>query len=361
MRPEARDPRVARLARGVARPTEGTFRPAAEVARGGVATARLVLGVAISVSVLLPLLVGCGSGAGGADATDTRPLVVTSVPIIYSLAANVAGDSVRLENLLPPGSSPHQVSFTPAQARLVADADLILINGAGLEPWVDDLVAASGNTEAHVVETTRGVDFLTPDEAMRLPSAASGSDEVQADTAASAPEGVDPHVWLDVSNARLMVGVIADELAQVDPGNAADYRTRAASYDSRLAELDREIGTALSDLPNKRFVSFHSAFLYYARAYGLEQAAVIAESPGKEPPPQYLASLVKTVRELGVRAVFSEPQFSPRAAEALAREAGVEVFQVDPEGSSLSPAMYEELMRDNTQTFVEALGGATGG
>ncbi|MBU2604129.1 MAG: metal ABC transporter substrate-binding protein [Actinobacteria bacterium] len=354
-------------------PHELTSRRLAAAARGATAPAlgalQIVLATVVSVLTLSLVLAGCGGGddgaAGDRSPADQRLLVVTSVPIIYTLAANVAGDSVRLENILPPGASPHQVSFTPAQARLVADADLVLVNGAGLEPWVDDLVAASGNTEVRVVAVTKGVEFLQPGEPIPLPSAGPDNGDDHGGTPEGdhddAPDGVDPHVWLDVANARLMVGVIADELAKVDPQGAADYRTRAAAYDARLAELDLEIGAALSDLPNRHFVSFHSAFLYYARAYGLEQAAVIAESPGKEPPPQYLAALVEKVRELGVRAVFSEPQFSPRAAEALAREAGIEVFEVDPEGSSLSPAMYEELMRDNTATFVRALGGTAGG
>lgn len=356
-------------------PHELTSRRLAAAARGATAPAlgslQIVLATVVSVLTLSLVLAGCDWGddgaAGDRSPADQRPLVVTSVPIIYTLAANVAGDSVRLENILPPGASPHQVSFTPAQARLVADADLLLVNGAGLEPWVDDLVAASGNTAVRVVAVTTGVEFLKPGEPIPLPSADAGSSDDHGgapegdDHDDAPPDGVDPHVWLDVSNARLMVGVIADELAKVDPQGAADYRTRAAAYDARLAELDLEIDGALSDLPNRRFVSFHSAFLYYARAYRLEQAAVIAESPGKEPPPQYLAALVEKVRELGIRAVFSEPQFSPRAAEALAREAGVEVFEVDPEGSSLSATMYEELMRDNTARFVKALGGTAGG
>jgi ABC-type Zn uptake system ZnuABC Zn-binding protein ZnuA len=305
--------------------------------------------VALALAGSTALAAGCGGGVGGDAEGDGRLLVVASVPVIYSLVANVAGDSVRLENLLTPGSSPHQVSFTPAQARLISEADVLIINGANLEPWVDDLVASSGNSDLQVVVASDGVEFLRPDEPVPLPSSETGEH--------GEPEDVDPHVWLDVANARIMVGNIAEALSTADPAGAADYRERADAYTARLEALDSEVRAALEPLSNRRFVSFHSAFQYYARAYGLEQVAVIEEFPGKEPSPQYLAGLVRLVEESGVSAVFSEPQFSARPAEALAREAGVGVYEVDPEGSTISATMYEDLIRADTAVFVTALGG----
>ncbi len=305
---------------------------------------------AVALAVSVAVAAGCGGpddGAGGSG-SDGRLLVVASVPVVYSLAANVAGDSVRLENLLTPGSSPHQVSFTPAQARLMSEADLLIINGANLEPWADDLVASSGNSHLTTAVASDGVEFLKAGEPVPLPSGTTGD---------GAPEAVDPHVWLDLANAQIMVRNIAEALSAADPAGAAGYRERADAYSQRLEALDSEVRATLAPLTNRRFVSFHSAFQYYARAYGLEQVAVIEEFPGKEPSPQYLADLVRLVKELGVSAVFSEPQFSARPAEALAREAGVKVYELDPEGASVSAAMYEELMRNNTAVFVEALGG----
>ena len=124
-------------------------------------------------------------------------------------------------------------------------------------------------------------------------------------------------------------------------------------------QLDTEIAAQTKDLPRKDFVSFHSAFQYYARAYGLQQVAVLEEFPGKEPSPQYLAGIVDLIKKLGVTAVFAEPQFSSRPAEALAKEVGVQVRTVDPEGAALTPAGYEQLMRANTAAFVQALGGTS--
>jgi len=309
----------------------------------------LVLATLALLALAVALATGCGKPTATSDAG--KPLVVTSTPILYSFVANVAGDAVRLENLLPPGASPHQTSFTPAQAKLLARADLLVINGAGLERWVGDLIKSTGRQDLKVVEASRGLEFLRPNQPIPIPGGVANTGE---------PANVDPHVWLDARNAQLMVENVRVALTAIDPARAADFQARAAAYTARLRALDDEIRRATTTFPRKDFVSFHSAFQYYARAYGLSQVAVIEEFPGKEPSPGYLAGIVDLVKKLGVTAVFSEPQFSPRPADALARETGVRVYQVDPEGRSLSAGMYEELMRANTAVFGLALGSGGG-
>ena len=113
-----------------------------------------------------------------AASTDAgKPLVVTSTPPLYSFVANVAGDAVRLENLLPPGASPHQTSFTPAQAKLLAQADLLVINGAGLEQWVGDMIKSTGRQDLKVVEASRGLEFLRPNQAIPVPGSSADTGE----------------------------------------------------------------------------------------------------------------------------------------------------------------------------------------
>lgn len=315
-------------------------------------TARALALARLAVLTLVVALAtsGCGGPAAGtnAGAEAGKPLVVTSTPALYSFVANVAGDAVRLENLLPPGASPHQTSFTPAQAKLLAQADLLVINGAGLEQWVADMIESTGRQDLKIVEASGGLEFLRPNEAIPVPGSSADAGE---------PANVDPHVWLDARNAQLMVENVRAALTAIDPTHAADFQGRADAYTARLKALDEEIRRTTAAFPHKDFVSFHSAFQYYARAYGLNQVAVIEEFPGKEPSPAYLAGIVDLVKKLGVTAVFSEPQFSPRPAAALARETGVKVYQVDPEGRTLSAGMYEELMRANTAVFAQALGG----
>jgi len=302
---------------------------------------------------LLVAAQACGGEGGTAgDAEDDRLLVVSTVPVIYSLVSNITGDDARLENLLPPGSSPHQVNFTPAQAKLVAEADVVVKNGAGLDFWADDLIEAAGTEDLVVVEASQGLEMLKPDE----PSLASDFPAEETD-AEHAGEDVDPHVWLDARNAQRMALNIAEGLTEADPDRADAYRTRVEAYTARLETLHQDILARTSTLEDRRFVAFHSAFQYYARAYGLEQVGVIARFPGQEPSPQYLGDLVNLVKSLGIHAIFTEPQFSPRPAEVLSQEAGVETYEVDPEGAELSPSGYEDLMRENTEVFVRALSG----
>jgi ABC-type Zn uptake system ZnuABC Zn-binding protein ZnuA len=305
--------------------------------------------VAALLALSILLLAGCGEEPAATN--DDRPLVVTSVPIIYSLVANVAGEEVRVEEILPPGVTPHDVTFTPDQVKLVAGADLLVENGAGLEAgWLDKLVSAAENPDLVRVVASDGVDYLKPMEATPIPD--SGAEEGEEEQG-----NVDPHVWLDPNNAKLMVRNITEGLKRIDPDGASGYERRAEEFSRSLAELDAEIEAELADLPSRDFISFHSAFGYYARAYDLRQVAVIEEFPGKEPSARYLTALIDLVKTSGVRAVFSEPQFSSRPAETLARETGARVYEVDPEGSKLSAVLYEELMRSNTATFKKALGG----
>jgi len=315
----------------------------------------MTLGQILLFAALGGLLMAAGCGGPGSptgDGEDGRLLVVSTVPVIYSLVSNVTGEDARVENLLPPGSSPHQVNFTPAQAKLVAEADVVVKNGAGLDFWADDLIEAAGTGDLVVVEASQGLKLLKPD----LPALTSDFPPEESD-AGHDGEDVDPHVWLDARNAQRMARNIAEALIEADPGHADGYRTRVEAYVTRLEALHQDILERTATLENRRFVAFHSAFQYYARAYGLEQVGVIARFPGQEPSPQYLGDLVDLVKSLGVHAIFTEPQFSPRPAEVLAQEAGVETYEVDPEGAELSPSGYENLMRENTDVFVRALSG----
>ncbi len=311
-------------------------------------TRRTLLARVVAVTGILAAVVlsaGCATGAS----SDSRPLVVTTTPVLYSLTVNVAGPDVRVENLLAPGASPHQTTFTPEQAKRVAAADLLVMNGAGLELWADGLIRSAGRKDLRTVVASRGVQFLRPNEPVPVPGGGGGEAE---------PTNVDPHVWLDARNAMQMVKNIRDGLKALDPAHAAAYDRRATAYTVRLQTLHREILSRTSRFPRKDFVSFHSAWQYYARAYGLQQVAVLEQFPGKEPSAQYLAGLVDLVDRLKVTAVIAEPQFSARPAEALARETGATVYTADPEGSTLSGSAYEDLMRSDTDVFARALGGA---
>jgi zinc transport system substrate-binding protein len=267
------------------------------------------------------LLAGFGAeGAGSAD----RILVAASIAPLADFAREVGGDRVEVTTLVPPGASPHTYELKPSQVMQVAEARLLVLNGAGLEYWAEKLVQGAGNPGLQVVDTSQGIPLIN-----------------------AGAHGANPHIWLDVRQAMRQVERIRDALGRLDAGHAATYRGNAARYLAQLEGLDREIAAEVARWKRRQFIAFHPAWVYFARRYGLEQAAVIERSPGREPSPKDLAAIVETARRIGARAIFAEPQFSPKAAEAIARESGARVLFLDPLGSSLQDPRYPALMRSN--------------
>jgi manganese/iron transport system substrate-binding protein len=306
--------------------------------------------VAAVVALGVLALAGCGSGRSGQPSgSDGRLDVVATTPVVADFVRNVGGDRVHVVQILKPGVDPHDYEASPADIQAIADADLVVESGVGLEAaWLDDTVSSAGY-EGEVVDASRGVRVRAGD----------GDAEQKAG---------DPHIWHDPADARIMVGDIAAALAAKDPLGKAGYERRAAAYDAELAALDAgnraEIGTI--PVAQRLLVTNHDAFGYYCARYGITFVGSIipsfdtsAELSGSE-----LSDLVGKIKRTGVRAVFSESSLPPRTAQTVAAEAGVQV--VDGEDSlyadGLGPvgspgATYLGAERHNTETIVKALGG----
>ena len=305
---------------------------------------------AVLVLAGLALAVGACSGPRASPPGVTaRPTaapdalrVVATTTVLADLVAQVGGTNVSVVSLVPPGGEVHTFDPGPSDVVRVGDAQLVVINGLGLDDWLAALVTDAGSSAPIVGlgEDLPGVDYLAGDDP-------------------DGDEAVNPHLWLDVANARAYVARIAAALAAADPADAAAYEAGAAAYDARLATLDEGIRAATSAVPeaNRRVVSFHEAFPYYAAAYGLEIVGTIIEAPGQDPSAGEIATLVDAIRSAGVRAVLTEAQFSPNLAETVAAEAGVPVV-TDLHHDSLGdpPAdTYEGMMAWNTDRIVGAL------
>jgi len=222
----------------------------------------------------------------------------------------------------------------PSQVEQVAKARLLALNGVGLEFWADKLIQSADNPNLIVVDTSQGIEIMEGD-----------ADE----------PGGNPHIWLDPQNAIVQVEHIRDALTRADPAHADDYRANAEGYIAELQALDQEIANEVTTWSNRQFIAFHPAWVYFARRYGLIQAAVIEESPGREPSPADVARIVETAKRIGAKAIFAEPQFSPKAAQAIAEESGAQVLFLDPLGSSLEDPTYLNLMRYNVAQMAKAL------
>jgi zinc transport system substrate-binding protein len=261
-----------------------------------------------------------------------RFLVAASIAPLADFVRQVGGNRVDAFTLVPAGASPHTYELAPRQVVRVAQARLLVLNGAGLEYWAHKLVAAAANPKLEVVDTSGGIPLL--------------------DTGAG---GANPHVWLDVRQAMVQVRHVSDALIKVDPAHAAAYEAHTAAYLKQLEGLDAEIAAAVARWRHHRFIAFHPAWVYFARRYGLEQVAVIEKSPGREPSPAEVAAIVETARRIGARALFAEPQFSSKAATTIAEESGARVVFLDPLGGSVPDQTYVDLMRSNVAQMASAL------
>jgi len=290
----------------------------------------LVLAVALAA--------GCSSGGSSSAPPDQGGLnVVTTTTVFADIVRNVAGDRATVSSVIPPGVGPEDFEPRPDDARKLANARLIVSNGLGLDDFLDDLLASAGSTDVPRLVLGDGVPTMVVD-------------------------GLEnPHVWLDPSLVRrYYVPAILAALKEVDPAGAATYDANAASYEAALDDLDAELQARAAEVPeaNRKLVTFHDAFPYFAEHFGFELVGVILENVGQEPTATELAELVERIRAAGATAVFSEAQFSPELTETLAEEAGVTRVVSTLYSDALGPApadTYVGMMRWNMDQIVEAL------
>lgn len=288
----------------------------------------------------------------GEAADGHRLQVLTSIAPLFSWAANVAGTNADVENLLPADVGPHEYQFRPRDLRKIRSADIILLNGLGLESWFARTIAASDPMAARkVVEVATGIPtnlliFDVP--TLQLEGAAIESQEHHGPA--------NPHIWLDPEFARRAVTNLLEAMQRADPAHATNYAANAARYLGRLDVLDREIRTTMGAVTQRDVVTFHDAFPYFCRRYDMNLVGVIEELPGASPAPRYLAALSQVIRSKHVSVLFAEPQFDPRMARQLARDLKVSVAQLDTlETGRLAPSAYEDGMRTNLRVLATSL------
>jgi ABC-type Zn uptake system ZnuABC Zn-binding protein ZnuA len=266
--------------------------------RHGVIYGRLAGGM-----FLVAALAACGPSSGP---TDAAVQVVATTTVLGDLVAQVGGDRVSVRSLVPAGGEPHTFDPRPSDVTAFTDADLVVMNGLGLDDWVVDLMSEAGS-EAPVLrlgEELPGVDYIANEEA-----------------------GVNPHLWLNVAYAELYVDRIVATLSEVDLDGADGYGQRAAAYGAELDELDAYARAEVAALPDerRRVVSMHEAFPYFAAAYGLDVVGVVVEAPGQEPSAGEVATLIDAIEQANVSAILSEAQFPADLVEQIAAETGVTV------------------------------------
>lgn len=312
------------------------------------------------------LLVGCSQETPGprpaVKTTDEKIQVVTTIYPLAEFARLTGGERAAVTQLLPQGAEPHHWEPSPQEIKKLYQAQVVIYNGAGLEPWIERLLPALRERKIRLVEAAQGLDLLTFAEEEKQGWTYYVNGSGSARDVKEHPEGaVDPHIWLDPELAGKIVSHITEEYIAADPAGKVDYLRNSQALQGRLEQLDQEYGAAVPNFRSREIVVSHAAFGYLARRYGLRQAPVLGVSPEQEPDAASLGRLVDYCRERDVRYIFYEPMVSPRIAETVAREVGAEILPLTPIGGLTKQDVerghgYFESMQQNLVNLKKALG-----
>jgi zinc/manganese transport system substrate-binding protein len=292
---------------------------------------RSFLHLALSVAVLLVL-------TSGAQAAEGKLKVIASFSILGDIVQNVGGERVDVTTLVGPDGDAHMFEPTPADARAVAAADVVFVNGLAFEGWMDRLVDAAGY-KGPIVVASEGVTTRTMDE------------DGQTVT--------DPHAWQDLSNGRRYVENVAAGLIAADPGHAEAYRAAAAAYAAEIAAKDQWVRNEMATVPaaQRKIITSHDAFGYFGAAYGVRFLAPVGVSTEDEPSAAGMAQLVDQMKSERVGIVFIENMSNPKLIETLAGEVGAKVggtLYADALSSPGGPADTYLKMFDNNVPQLKA-------
>lgn len=300
---------------------------------------RIIAPRTLLVAFVVLAIGACRAPAGSAAANPGSAAikVVTTTTVFADIVQNIGGSRVAATSIIPPGVGPEDYEPKPDDAKKLSDARLIVSNGVGLDDFLGKLLASgTGGQTPHLV-LGDGIPVMTVDGEQN------------------------PHFWLDPTLVKQdYLPAIATKLTELDPDGKATFDANVAAYGAQLDALDSELKAKIDTIPaaNRKLVTFHDAFPYFARHFGFELVGVVLENVGQDPSAADLAALVEKVKAAGVKAVFSEAQFSPKLSETLAQEAGITSVVTTLYNDALGPApadTYLGLMRWNVDQIVAAL------
>ncbi|AWB44492.1 zinc ABC transporter substrate-binding protein [Paenibacillus sp. CAA11] len=311
---------------------------------------------------------GCGSNnsntqssdktnTGGSNAKSEGKLnIEVSFYPMYEFTKNVAGDLADVHTLVPGSVEPHDWEPTPQDIASIEKADVIVYNGAGMEGWIDQVLAGSGNDKLVKVEASKGIEVMdSAEEEEHDHEHAADEEEHDHDHG-----GLDPHVWLSPVQAIKEVRNIEAGLVQAAPAHKDEFKKNADAYVAKLEQLDQDFKDTFNNAKRKDFITQHAAFGYLARDYGLEQVAIAGLSPEQEPSASKMAEIVKFAKEHNTKTIFFETLVSSKVAETVANEIGAKSAVLNPiegltEEDKAKNLDYIALMRQNLEALKQAL------
>jgi len=285
-----------------------------------------------TVALALLSLAGCVHRSTFDSAQGDKVSVATTISTLNSFVQGAGGEYVSVKNIVPIGASPETFQPAPQDVATVADAKLLVENGAGLETWLDRLLRDAASQNLRVVVCADGLPVKNDN----------------------------PHLWMDPVLAKQYVAKIRDALVAADPAHADAFRRNARDYDRRLDDLIRWIRGRIATVPpsHRYMIVFHNAWQYYNDRFGITTLGFVERNPGQEPNPQQIAQLIDLAKQHHVHAVFSEPEYSPKLLHAIAQGAGIGVVEDlydDSVGTDPRVGNYIAMLTYDTNVIVKAL------
>ncbi|RJO61976.1 zinc ABC transporter substrate-binding protein [candidate division WS5 bacterium] len=301
---------------------------------------KYLLGFVLGVVVIGLLTLAIKNNNGAPVVSSSKPQAVASFYPLYFFASQIAGDKADVSNITPAGAEPHDYEPTPQQIARIADSNLLVLNGGGLEAWADNVTENSDPKKTTIVIAGEGL--------------------MTQEVVEEGEKIADPHVWLSPVLAVQMVNKIETGLIKADPDNASHYQSNAQILKSKLENLNTEFEQGLVTCKDKNIITSHAAFGYLASTYDLNQVPITGVSPDAEPSPQELAQVAKFARDNHVKYIFFESLVSPKLSQTIATEVGAQTLVLNPlEGLTgeeiASGKDYFSEMRNNLANLKTAL------
>ena len=298
-------------------------------------------------------LTGCNNSSKSNNSTESnnKLTIVTSFYPMYISTLNIVKDIPNVEVLNMTTSQTgclHDYSLSTKDLKTLSNADILIINGAGMESFLDDVI--DEYSDLKIIEASKGIDLIEDTE---------HDDHTEDHDHEDHDHDVNPHVWVSISKNIEEVSNIAEELSSLDPNHANEYQDNANEYIAKLENLKTEMHSTLDNIAHKDIITFHEAFPYFAEEFGLNIVGVIEIEPDSEPSAKEVENIISIINEKNIKALFTEPQYSSKIADTIAKETGASIYTLDPivTGDSNEKAYNDYIikMQENLNTLKEAL------
>ncbi len=308
----------------------------------------------LTIIILVSLfLTGCNNSAKSNNSTESnnKLTIITSFYPMYISTLNIVKDIPNVEVLNMTTSQTgclHDYSLSTKDLKTLSNADILIINGAGMESFLDDVI--DEYSDLKIIEASKGIDLIEDTE---------HDDHTEDHDHEDHDHDVNPHVWVSISKNIEEVSNIAEELSSLDPNHANEYQDNANEYIAKLENLKTEMHSTLDNIAHKDIITFHEAFPYFAEEFGLNIVGVIEIEPDSEPSAKEVENIISIINEKNIKALFTEPQYSSKIADTIAKETGASIYTLDPivTGDSNEKAYNDYIikMQENLNTLKEAL------